>query len=170
MPLFPASFIDDLKSRVDIVQVVQERVPLRKAGGASWKGLCPFHGEKTPSFNVQRDKGFFHCFGCGKHGDVFTFVMELEGKSFVEAAEQLGARFGVEVPKIAESPELARARGERTAMLDANRLAATFFREILHDDKRGAAGRAYLDKRGVGTDVADKFQLGYAPPDWHLLA
>jgi DNA primase len=159
----------EIRSKADIVEVIGQHVQLKKAG-KNYKGLCPFHGEKTPSFNVQRDKGFFHCFGCGKHGDVFTFVMELEGKSFVEAAEQLGARFGVEVPKIAESPELARARGERTAMLDANRLAATFFREILHDDKRGAAGRAYLDKRGVGTDVADKFQLGYAPPDWHLLA
>ena len=161
--------ITEIRSRADIVEVIGQHVQLKKAG-KSYKGLCPFHGEKTPSFNVHRDKGFFHCFGCGKHGDVFTFVQEIEGKSFVEAAEQLGARFGIDVPQTAESPELRKARGERVAMLDANRIAATFFREMLHDDKHGAPGRAYLQKRGVADAVSDKFQLGYAPPDWHLLA
>ena len=160
--------INEIRSRADIVAVIGQHVQLKKAG-RNWKGLCPFHGEKTPSFNVSADKGFFHCFGCQKHGDVFTFVMELEGKSFVEAAEQLGARFGVAVPKIDESPELRKARGERVAMLDINRLATTFFREVLAD-KRGEAGRAYLAKRGVGADITEKFQLGYAPPDWHALA
>ena len=142
--------------------MIGQHVQLRKAG-RSWKGLCPFHGEKTPSFNVMPDKGFFHCFGCQKHGDVFTFVMEIEGKSFVEAAEQLGMRFGVSVPKIEESPEARRARGERVAMLDINKLATAFFRETLADPKRGEPGRAYLAKRGVGDATADAFQLGYAP-------
>ncbi|HEY5922436.1 MAG TPA: DNA primase [Kofleriaceae bacterium] len=160
--------INEIRSRADIVAVIGQHVQLKKAG-RNWKGLCPFHGEKTPSFNVSADKGFFHCFGCQKHGDVFTFVMELEGKSFVEAAEQLGARFGVAVPKVDESPELRKARGERVAMLDINRAATEFFREILADAKRGEAGRAYLAKRGVAADVTDKFQLGYAPPDWHAL-
>ena len=146
-----------------------QHVQLRRAG-TSWKGLCPFHGEKTPSFNVIPVKRFYHCFGCQKHGDVFTFVMELEGKSFVEAAEQLGARFGVAVPQVEESPELRRARGERGAMLDINRLAAEFFREVLADAKRGEPGRAYLAKRGVDAATTDKFQLGYAPADWHALA
>jgi len=140
-----------------------------KRAGTSWKGLCPFHGEKTPSFNVVPAKQFFHCFGCQKHGDVFTFVMELEGKSFVEAAEHLGARFNVAVPKIDESPELRRARGERVTMLDINKHATAFFREILADSKRGELGRAYLDKRGIGAATTEKFQLGYAPPDWHAL-
>jgi DNA primase len=161
--------INEIRSRADIVAVIGQHVQLKKAG-RSWKGLCPFHGEKTPSFNVLPDKGFFHCFGCQKHGDVFTFVMELEGKSFVEAAEQLGARFGIAVPKIDESPELRRARGERVAMLDINRAAATFFREMLADPKRGETGRAYLAKRGVGAEITDRFQLGYAPADWHALA
>ncbi|HEY1552048.1 MAG TPA: DNA primase, partial [Kofleriaceae bacterium] len=125
---------------------------------------------KTPSFNVMPDKQFFHCFGCQKHGDVFTFVMEIEGKSFVEAAEQLGARFGIDIPKIEESPESRRARGERVAMLDINKLATQFFREILADAKRGEAGRAYLATRGVGDATSDAFQLGYAPSDWHALA
>ena len=150
---------EEIRRRADIVAVIGTHVQLRKAG-RNWKGLCPFHGEKTPSFNVQPDKGFFHCFGCQKHGDVFTFVMEIEGKSFVEAAEQLGARFGVEVPKIDESPELRRARGEKLAMLDLNKHATAFFREVLADPKRGEPGRAYLAKRGVGADITEKFQLG----------
>jgi DNA primase len=161
--------INEIRSRADIVAVIGQHVQLRKAG-RSFKGLCPFHGEKTPSFNVIPDKGFFHCFGCQKHGDVFTFVMELEGKSFVEAAEQLGARFGVAVPKVDESPELRKARGERVAMLDINKAATQFFRDVLADAKRGEPGRAYLAKRGVGGETTEKFQLGYAPADWHALA
>jgi DNA primase len=167
--MIPDEIITEIRSRADIVAVVGQHVQLKKAG-RNWKGLCPFHGEKTPSFNVSPDKGFYHCFGCQKHGDVFTFVMELEGKSFIEAAEQLGARFGVAVPRVEESPELRRARGERLAMLDINRAAAQFFREILGDAKRGEPGRAYLAKRGVSDATADKFQLGYAPADWHALA
>jgi DNA primase len=131
--------IEEIRNRADIVAVIGQFVQLRKAG-RNWKGLCPFHGEKTPSFNVQPDKKFFYCFGCQKKGDVFNFIMELEGKSFVEAAEQLGARFGVEVPKIDESPELRRARGEKLAMLDINKAATAFFREILADPKRGEPG------------------------------
>jgi DNA primase len=161
--------ISEIRSRADIVAVVGQHVQLKKAG-RNWKGLCPFHGEKTPSFNVSPDKGFFHCFGCQKHGDVFDFVMELEGKSFVEAAEQLGARFGVAVPRVEESPELRRARGERVAMLDINRHAAAFFRAVLADPRRGEPGRGYLTQRGVSAETADAFQLGYAPADWHALA
>ena len=160
--------INEIRARADIVAVIGQHVQLKKAG-RNWKGLCPFHGEKTPSFNVSPDKGFFHCFGCQKHGDVFTFVMELEGKSFVEAAEQLGARFNIAVPKVDESPELRRARGERVAMLDINKHAAAFFREVLADEKRGKVGRDYLEQRGVGPLTTDKFQLGYAPADWHAL-
>jgi DNA primase len=161
--------IAEIRSRADIVAVIGQHVQLRKAG-RNWKGLCPFHGEKSPSFNVQPEKGFFYCFGCQKKGDVFNFVMEMEGKSFVEAAEQLGARFGVAVPKIDESPELRRARGERVAMLDINKHATQFFRDVLADPKRGELGRAYLAKRGVGAETTEKFQLGYAPADWHALA
>ena len=125
--MIPDAVIDEIRSRVDIVAVIGEHVQLRKAG-RSFKGLCPFHGEKTPSFNVVPDKRFFYCFGCRKKGDAFTFVMELLGKSFTEAAEQLAARAGVEIPQVEESPELRRARGERTAMLDLNKIATAFFR------------------------------------------
>ena len=161
--------ISEIRSRADIVAVIGQHVQLKKAG-KNWKGLCPFHGEKTPSFNVMPHMARFHCFGCQEAGDVFKFVMQIEGKTFVEAVEQLGARFGIEVPKIEESPEARRARGERVAMLDINKLAAAFFREILADPKRGEPGRAYLNKRGVGDAVAQSFQLGYAPSEWHGLA
>jgi len=98
MPLFPASFIDDLKSHADLVQVVQERVALRRSG-ATWKGLCPFHGEKTPSFHVNGDKGFFHCFGCGAGGDAFKFLELHEKIGFQDAVKQLAQRFGVALPE-----------------------------------------------------------------------
>jgi DNA primase len=167
--MIPDDVITQIRQAADIVAVIGQHVQLKKAG-RNWKGLCPFHGEKTPSFNVSPDKGFYHCFGCQKHGDVFTFVMELEGKSFVEAAEQLAGRFGIAVPRIEESPELRRARGERVAMLDLNKVAAAFFRELLADPKRGAPGRDYLQKRGVSAETAERFQLGYAPAEWGALA
>ena len=94
MPLFPANFVEDLKSHLDIVQIVGERVPLRKAGAASWKGLCPFHGEKTPSFNVHGDKQFFHCFGCGLSGDVIKFVQLSDTLAFPDAVRQLAGAGG----------------------------------------------------------------------------
>src|ERR671923_1011060 len=97
MPLFPASFVEDLKSHADIVQVVQERVPLKRSG-ASWKGLCPFHGEKTPSFHVF-DKGNFKCFGCGVGGDVIKFVEMYEKVTFPDAVRQLAGRVGLAVPE-----------------------------------------------------------------------
>jgi len=165
----PDDTIAEIRARADIVAVIGQHVQLRKAG-RNYKGLCPFHGEKTPSFNVHPDKNFFYCFGCQKKGDAFTFVMEYEGKSFMEAAEQLAARFGVVIPKVDESPELRRARGERSAMLDLNRAASAFFRETLAHPQRGAAGRAYLDKRGCDAAIIEKFQLGYGPDDWHQLA
>lgn len=166
--MIPDDVISQIRDAADIVAVIGQHVQLRRAG-RNWKGLCPFHGEKTPSFNVSADKGFFHCFGCQKHGDVFSFVMELEGKSFVEVAEQLAARFGIAVPRIEESPELRRARGERMAMLDLNKQAAAFYRELLADPVRGEPGRSYLASRGVNAEVAAKFQLGYAPGEWGAL-
>jgi DNA primase len=167
--MIPDDVITRIRDAANIVEVIGQYVQLKKAG-RNWKGLCPFHGEKTPSFNVQPEKGFFMCFGCQKKGDVFTFVMELEGKSFVEVAEQLAGRYGIEVPKIEENPELKRMRGERVAMLELNKVATAFYREVLADDQRGKAGREYLARRGVSTETSDKFQLGYAPSDWSQLA
>ncbi|MGE0402966.1 MAG: DNA primase [Kofleriaceae bacterium] len=159
---------DQIRDKADIVAVIGQHVQLKKAG-RNWKGLCPFHGEKTPSFNVHPDRGTFYCFGCQKKGDVFTFVMEIEGKGFLEAAEQLAAMTGVELPKYEENPDERRRRGEKLAMLDINKIATAFYREMLASP-RGEPGRAYLAKRGVSTEIADKFLLGYAPPEWGLLA
>ena len=128
MGLIPDDTIAEIRARADIVSVIGQHVQLRRAG-RNWKGLCPFHGEKSPSFNVAPDKGFFYCFGCHKKGDVFTFVMELQGKSFIEAAETLAAQCGVVIPETQSNPEHARARGERTQMLEINRLATQFFVE-----------------------------------------
>jgi DNA primase len=166
--MIPDDVISQIRDAANIREVVGMHVQLKKAGRA-WKGLCPFHGEKTPSFNVMPDKQFFHCFGCQKNGDVFTFVMEIEGKSFVEVAENLAQRYSIELPRVEESPELRRARGERHAMLDANKLATAFFRAQLADPARGEAARAYLASRGIGDDIASRFQLGFAPAEWQAL-
>jgi DNA primase len=167
--MIPEDVITQIRDAANIVEIVGQYVQLKKAG-RNWKGLCPFHGEKTPSFNVQPEKGFFMCFGCQKKGDVFTFLMELEGKSFVEVAEQLAGRYGIEMPDTREAPELRRARGERIAMLELNKLAATFYRELLADPRRGEPGRTYLARRGVSDETTERFWLGYAPAEWGLLA
>ena len=165
MGLIPDDVINEIRNRADIVSIIGEQVALRKAG-RSHKGLCPFHNEKTPSFNVNSDKQFFYCFGCHKKGDVFTFVMEYEGKSFVEAAEKLAARAGIEIPVQRDDPALRRQRSERARMLEVNKLATQFFRDTLCHPERGAPGRRYLQERGIAPHVAEAFQLGYAPDDW----
>ncbi|HEX3482737.1 MAG TPA: DNA primase [Kofleriaceae bacterium] len=167
--MIPDDVIAQIRDAADIVAVIGEHVQLRRAG-TSFKGLCPFHGERTPSFNVVPAKQFFHCFGCQKHGDVFSFVMELEGKSFVEVAEQLAGRFGIVIARVEEPPEQQRARVERLRMLEINKLATAFYRELLLDPRRGEPGRAYLVRRGVTTETAERFQLGYAPAEWGALA
>lgn len=157
--------IAEIRSRSDIVAVIGQHMQLRKAG-RNWKGLCPFHGEKTPSFNVAADKGFFYCFGCQKKGDVFTFIMELEGKSFIEAAERLAAMAGIHIVRQDESPEQRRARGERSAMIELCKAATEVFRVHLRDPKMGAAARAYLETRGVNEAISERFLLGYGAAEW----
>jgi DNA primase len=166
MPLIPEETIDDIRARADIVAVIGQHVKLRKAGN-SHKGLCPFHSEKSPSFSVNSDKGFFYCFGCQKKGDVFTFLMEYEGKTFHEACEQLAQVTGVTLPAEADrgGEERRSAKGE---MLRVNAAAAAFFRAELAGP-RGQAARGYLAERGVGDDIAADFRLGYAPDDWRAL-
>ncbi|ACY18861.1 DNA primase [Haliangium ochraceum DSM 14365] len=169
MGLIPEDTVHEIRERADIVAVIGDHVSLRKAG-RNHKGLCPFHHEKTPSFNVNGDKRFFYCFGCQKKGDVFTFVMEYEGKSFTEAAETLASRFGISIPESRpESPALRRQRGERSRMLEINALATEFFAAVLRDPERGAPGRAYLAERGIDEATANSFQLGYAPDQWREL-
>jgi DNA primase len=161
MPLFPASFVEDLKSHVDIVQIVQERVPLRKMG-ATWKGLCPFHGEKTPSFHVNGDKGFFHCFGCGLGGDVIKFVELNDKVSFPEAVRQLAARAGLTVPEAEDAKQDAESSREREALLKAHEVAAAWFREQL-EAPVGAPARRLLADRGMTAETIALLGMGYAP-------
>ena len=161
MGLFPQLFIDDLKAQADIVQVVQDYVPLKKAGN-SYKGLCPFHSEKTPSFHVHRDKGFFHCFGCGAGGDVLKFLELQEKLGFQDAVRQLAQRFGVEVPEPNTERDAA-AETEREAMLGAHEAAAEFFRSCLADAV-GRPARAHLDARDVTHETTELLGLGFAPP------
>src|SRR4051794_24182466 len=161
MPLFPSSFVDDLKSHVDIVQVVQERVQLRKSG-ATWKGLCPFHGEKTPSFHVNGDKGFFHCFGCGVGGDVIKFVELYDKVSFPEAVRQLAGRAGIQVPEAQDAKHDSESQREREGILKAHEVAAAWFREQLASPV-GAAARRLLRERGISAEMIVMLGIGYAP-------
>lgn len=155
----------EIHARVDIANFIGEYVPLRKRGN-DLVGLCPFHSEKTPSFHVHPDRGFFKCFGCGAGGDVITFVQKLENVAFAEAVRMLAAKAGVELEP--ENPRAARARSEREAMYDANRLAAAFFARALQSDA-GARARAYCEKRGFSVATIERFGLGYAPDSWDAL-
>jgi len=161
MGLFPQRFIDDLRLQADIVQVIQDYVPLKRSG-ATLKGLCPFHSEKTPSFHVNREKGFFHCFGCGVGGDVFKFLELHEKIGFQDAVRQLAQRFGVAIPEETGEGEERRA-ADRQALLKIHEVAATYFREALQAAP-GARARQHLRERGVTPDTVETLGLGWAPP------
>src|SRR6185436_16901107 len=133
MPLFPQQFIDDLRLQINILQVVQEYVPLKKMG-ATWKGLCPFHREKTPSFHVNPERGFFHCFGCQEAGTAIDFLMKHDGYTFPEAVRVLAERAGISVEETRESAELERSDRQKRArdeLYSVNALAATYFEDQL---------------------------------------
>jgi DNA primase len=161
MALFPLSFIDDLKSHASIVQVIQERVSLRRSGTA-WKGLCPFHGEKTPSFIVHEDKGFFHCFGCGVGGDVIKFVELFDKVSFPEAVRLLATRAGLTVPETGNPRDDAESQREREALLKVHEVAAAWFREQL-DSRAGGPAVRLLQERGLTKATIELLGIGYAP-------
>ena len=171
MGLIPDDKIAEIRDRTDIVAVVSDYVSLKKAG-ANHKGLCPFHSEKSPSFNVNQQRQFFHCFGCGKSGDIFTFVGELEGKSFVEVARTLAQKAGVDLPAEERSQrDLERARAEETErarMVRLNDLAARFYEAELAAPG-GEKARAYLASRGLDSAIAAEFHLGFAPAGWDHL-
>jgi DNA primase len=161
MSLFPPSFLEDLKAQTDIVQVIGEIVPLKKAGNA-WKGLCPFHQEKTPSFTVSRDKGVFHCFGCRAGGDVVKFVELTQKLSFPEAVRHLAGKAGIQVPERDGGPEAQAAAAEREALLKTHELAAEFFRQQLHEPP-GRRAKRELESRGLSAETIATFGYGYAP-------
>ena len=160
MGLIPQTFIDDLRTRADIVQVVQDYVPLKKAG-ATWKGLCPFHGEKTPSFHVNPDKGFFYCFGCQTGGDVFKFVELQEKVGFQDAIRLVARRFGMTVPEASGGDETDSV--ERETLLKIHEAAAAWFRQQL-EAAAGTRARQQLAARGIRRETVERLGLGYAPP------
>ncbi len=161
MGLFPQSFLDDLRSHVDIVSVVGDVVPLKKAG-ATWKGLCPFHQEKTPSFSVNRDKGVFKCFGCGAGGDAISFV-ELQQKiAFPEAVRYLAQRVGLTVPESPGGADDRAAIAEREALVGLHEQAAAFYADQLAAPA-GARARQELDARALSPETRRTFGYGYAP-------
>ncbi len=172
MGLIPEDKIAEIRDRTDIVAVIGEYVSLKRTG-VNHKGLCPFHNEKSPSFNVNAQKQFFHCFGCGKSGDVISFVSELEGKSFIETLRELAKKSGVELPEPTRSPrdeERARAaESERAKMVRLHDLVAKFYREQLAAPA-GQAARAYVESRGLDEPTAEKFHVGYAPAGWEALS
>jgi len=151
--------IEEVRSRADIVEIVGAHVRLRRAG-RNFVGLCPFHNEKTPSFSVNAERGFFHCFGCGVGGSAFNFIMRVEGLTFPEAVRSLARKYGVTIP---EHDQAGPAAGEREAMLKASEVAAEFFAHVLWNTTDGALARDYLKSRGISVETARAFMIGFAP-------
>jgi len=154
------------RSKVD--DVIGEYVTLKRAGGASLKGLCPFHDEKSPSFNVNSARGFWHCFGCGEGGDVITFVMKMDHLVFAEAVEKLAARAGVQLRYEESGTAPNRQKGQRARLVEANAAAQAFYRDNL-SSAQAQTGRDFLSERGFDKDAADTFAVGYAPQGWDSL-
>jgi DNA primase len=158
----PDQFIDELLARIDIVDVIEQRVPLRKAG-RDWSARCPFHDERSPSFTVSPAKQFYHCFGCGAHGSAIKFLMDYDRLEFVDAVEDLAARVGLKVPYEGGRRTVAEDSTDLYTLLDA---AAKFYqRELAKSDK----ARAYFNARGLDRETIERFGLGYAPDQWDAL-
>jgi DNA primase len=166
----PQNFIQELLARADVVEVVGRYVQLKK-GGANFMGLCPFHGEKTPSFTVSPSKQFYHCFGCGKNGNAIGFLMDYAGMNFVEAVKDLAGRYGLQVPEDDLSPtdraKAAEQRQKQQTLNDVLEKAGAAYRKHLKGSPQAVA---YLKGRGVSGEVARQFGLGYSPEGWRTLA
>ena len=157
------NFKETLKQQADIVRIVGDYVKLKKAGGQNFAGLCPFHAEKTPSFSVHATRQFFHCFGCGESGDVFTFIQKVENITFPEAVRLIAQKLGVPFPKIGfSSPAEARDAQLRAALIDVHARATDFFQQCLRRPE-GASAREYLKQRGLDDETISRFHIGYAP-------
>src|SRR6266436_1264387 len=157
------SFADKVKQQADIVRVVGEYVRLKKTG-KDFSGLCPFHQEKTPSFTVSPIKQIFYCFGCGKGGDVYNFVMDMEKCEFPEAIRIVAEKCGIAVPRQKErSPEERKENQQRSVLVEIHREAQTFFVKQLEGTPEGKAARADLEDRGIDKDALARFEIAYAP-------
>ena len=166
----PQTFIQELLARVDVVEIVGRYVQLKK-GGANFMGLCPFHGEKSPSFSVSPTKQFYHCFGCGKNGNAVSFLMDHAGMTFVEAVNDLAQQCGMKVPEDDASPQdrarAAEQRQKQNTLSDVLEKAGDAYRKHLRESARAID---YFKGRGVSGEIAKQFGLGYAPEGWRSLA
>jgi DNA primase len=164
----PENTIEEIRSRADIYEVVSEFVPLKKAG-KNYKGLCPFHSEKTPSFNVSPEKQIYHCFGCGAGGNVFKFLMEKEDLPFIDVVKRLAHRYQVSIPESSYKSQGGASHNEREALLNCNTLTAQYFASQLKNPQAGKTAREYLASRGFDDQAIEDFQIGWAPSGWHNL-
>ncbi|HQZ86447.1 MAG TPA: CHC2 zinc finger domain-containing protein, partial [Actinomycetota bacterium] len=163
-----AEDVAEVRDRARIDEVVRETVELKPAGGGSYKGLCPFHEERSPSFQVSPAKGLWYCFGCGEGGDTIDFVRRVDALSFAEAVEKLAGKFGISLRYEEGSAAPARQQGQRTRLVAANRAAADFFRRALTTDE-AEIGRTFLTERGFDDEVCATFGVGFAPQSWDAL-
>src|SRR4051812_12396849 len=165
----PGDFAYTVKQQADIVRVIGDYVKLKKTGAQNFGGLCPFHQEKTPSFSVHATKQFFHCFGCGISGDVFSFVQKIENITFPEAVRAVAQKLGIALPKATfSSPAEAKEAKLRTVLLEVHERAVAFFQECLRRPE-GAHAREYLAGRGLNEEIIKAFRIGYAPDSGFLL-
>ncbi len=165
----PGDFAYTVKQQADIVRIIGDYIKLKKAGAQNYSGLCPFHGEKTPSFSVHATRQFYHCFGCGVSGDVFSFVQKIENITFPEAVRAVAQKLGIALPKASfSSPAEAHEAKLRGVLLDVNERAAGFFQELLRRPE-GAAAREHLAARGLNQETIHHFRIGYAPDSGFVL-
>lgn len=160
------SILQEIKDRLDIADVIGGYIQLKKAG-SSFKALCPFHGEKTPSFQISPQKQIWHCFGCGEGGDIFTFVQKIENLEFRDVKKILAAKAGINLPEYRLQD--AKAEEEKDRLLRINDFASRFYNEILNKDKRASVAREYLEKRGLTAGTIKQWRVGYAPDEFHFL-
>ncbi len=164
-----ADFAQHVKEQADIVKIIGDYVRLRKAGAQNYSGLCPFHKEKTPSFSVHAGRQFYHCFGCGQSGDIFSFVQKIENVPFPEAVRAVAQKCGIPLPKREfASPEEAAEHRQRGKLLELHEVATTWFEEQLRSPE-GARAREYLTGRGLSAEGMAKFRIGFAPESFHAL-
>jgi DNA primase len=157
---------DEIKQKLDVADVIGEYVTLKPSGQGSFKGVCPFHSERTPSFHVSRERQIWKCFGCDKGGDIFSFVMEMEGMSFVEALKSLARRAGVELPEYKKTAD----GNKNEVLLQMNELAAKFYEVTLQESMQAVAARNYVTSRGITKEMQEKFRLGASLGEWDALA
>jgi len=164
----PENIIEEIRSRADIVEIVSDALLLKK-NGQNYKGLCPFHSEKTPSFTVSPEKQIYHCFGCGAGGNVFKFLMETQSIPFVEAVKILASRTSITLPSPERSKTQDKKEQERQALLKFNQLAAEYFTATLNHPQKGEKAREYLKSRHISEDSLAKYQMGWATKNWQDL-